>query len=56
MQQYNKAWAALLPLAVMIGGWLGMDVTPDWWMGLGAILAPVLVFVVPNRHGGGGGP
>ena len=54
MQKYNKAWAALLPLAVMIGGWLGMDVTPEWWMALGAVASPIAVYFV--RNGGGGGP
>lgn len=49
MQKYNKAWAAFLPLAVMVGSWLGFDVTPEWWTTVGAVVTPVLVYQLANK-------
>ncbi len=50
LQRFNKAWAAMLPLAVLVGGWLGLDVTPEWWQAVGAAVAPVLVYIVANKE------
>ncbi len=49
MQQFNKLWMSLLPLAVMVGGYFGMDVTPEWWSAAAVVVAPALVWLVPNR-------
>lgn len=45
----DKFLMSLLPLVTMLGGYLGFDVTPEWWAAVVAALAPILVWVVPNK-------
>lgn len=45
----DKFLMSLLPLVTMLGGYLGFDVTPEWWTAVVAALAPILVWVIPNK-------
>lgn len=45
----DKFIVSLLPLATLAGGWLGFDVTPEWWASVAAVLGPVLVYLIPNK-------
>ena len=45
----DKFIVSLLPLAVVVGGWLGFNVTPEWWQSVAAAVSPVLVYLIPNK-------
>ena len=45
----NKFLLSLLPLVTIAGGWLGFDVTAEWWQAVVAAVTPVLVYVIPNK-------
>lgn len=45
----DKFLMSLLPLIVMLGGWLGFDVTPEWWQSVVAAVTPLLVWAMPNK-------
>lgn len=46
----DKFLVSLLPFAALVGGWLGFDVTPEWWASVAAVAAPVLVYLIPNKE------
>lgn len=46
----DKFIVALLPLASVVGGWAGFDVTPEWWQSVAAVAAPLLVYLIPNKE------
>lgn len=50
MNKFNKLWASLLPLATMAGGFLGFEVTPEWWSAVAVAATPILVYYLPNKE------
>ena len=45
----DKFLVSLLPLVTIVGGWVGADVSPEWWNAVVAAVTPVLVFAFPNK-------
>ena len=45
----DKFIMSLLPLATVAGGWVGFDVTPEWWEGVAVVASPVLVYFIANK-------
>ena len=45
----DKFLLSLLPLVSIVGTWVGADVTPEWWNAVVAAVAPVLVYLFPNK-------
>ena len=47
--QIDKFLLSLLPFVTILGGYLGFDVTAEWWQAVVAAVAPVFVWLVPNK-------
>ena len=50
MTSIDKFLLSLLPIVAIIGGYLGFDVTAEWWQAAVAAIAPVLVYFIPNKE------
>ena len=48
---FDKFFSSLLPLATILGGYFGFEVTPEWWMALAAVISPIAVFAFPMKKG-----
>ena len=49
MSNFTKFFMSLLPLVTMAGGYVGLEVTPEWWQAVATALAPILVIWFPNK-------
>ena len=50
MTNYTKFIMSLLPFVTIVGGWVGFDVTPEWWTAVASAATPVLVWAFPNKE------
>lgn len=45
----DKFLISLFPLIGLLGGYLGFEVSPEWWQSVIAAVTPILVWAVPNK-------